>query len=60
MTNKDKYLRDGVSVEKLLDKIISEKLNEYIKKYNILSIKSVKVLLNNGNFAFEVFADNKI
>jgi hypothetical protein len=47
-------------VEKLLDKIISEKLNEYIKKYKIPSIKSVAVLLDNRNVAFEVLADTKI
>jgi len=47
------------SIEKLLGKIIEEKLNEYIEKYKISSIKSVRVLLGNGNVAFEVFATGK-
>ena len=52
-------MTNSSSVEKLLSKIIEEKLNEYVKKYKISSIKSVRVLLDNGDLAFEVFASNK-
>ncbi len=49
-------IENADSIKKLLGQIISEKLDEYIKKYKISSIKSVKVLLDNGDLAFEVFA----
>ena len=47
------------SVEKLLKSIVSEKLNEYVNKYKLFSIKSAIIVLDNGNIGFEVFADKK-
>ncbi len=52
-------MTNSASVEKLLSKIVEEKLNEYIKKYKLFSIKSAIILLDNRDVAFEVTA-NKI
>jgi hypothetical protein len=52
-------MTNSASVEKLLSKIVEEKLNEYIKKYKLFSIKSAIILLDNKDIAFEVTA-NKI
>lgn len=53
-------IENAGQIKKLLSKIISEKLNEYIKKYKTSSIKSAVVLLDNGNIAFDVLAEEKI
>lgn len=44
-------------IDKVINSIIADKLNEYIKKYEIFSVKSAIILLDNKDIGFEILVN---